>query len=70
MFYTRGSTHKQWFIFCDGHQLYDFKGLGVNLEVECVRYIDMHGGPAVHVLGPPSSRGGDFELEGGANVSL
>ena len=25
---------------------------------------------AVHVLGPPPSRGGDLELEGGVNVSL
>ena len=27
------------FIFCDGHQLYDFKEHGVDLEVEGVRYI-------------------------------
>ena len=58
------------FISCDGHQLYAFKGLGVDLEVEGVRYIEMHRGPAAHVLGPPPSRGGDLELEGGVNVSL
>ena len=33
------------FISCDGHQLYDFKERGVNLEVEDVRYIEMHHGP-------------------------
>ena len=43
------------FISCDGHQLYAFKGLGVDLEVEGVRYIEMHRGPAAHVLGPPPS---------------
>ena len=45
------------FISCDGHQLYDFKRLGVNLEVEGVRCIDMHGRPAAHVVDPPLSRG-------------
>ena len=34
------------FISCDGHQLYDFKERGVIiLEVEGVRYIEMHRGP-------------------------
>ena len=37
------------FISCDGHQLYDFKERGVDLEaegeVEGVRYIEMHRGP-------------------------
>ena len=33
------------FISCDGHQLYAFKWLGVDLEVEGVRYIEMHLGP-------------------------
>ena len=33
------------FISCDGHQLYDFKERGVHLEVEGVRYIEMHHGP-------------------------
>ena len=55
---------------CDGHQLYAFKGLGVDLEVEGVHYIEMHRGPAAHVLGLPPSRGGGLELEGGVNVSL
>ena len=32
------------FISCDGHQLYDFKERGVDLEVEGVRYIEMHRG--------------------------
>ena len=27
----------------------------------------MHRGPAAYVLGPPPSRGGDLELEGGVN---
>ena len=42
-----------------------FKGRGVDLQVGGVRYIEMH-----HRLGPPHSRGGDLELEGGVNVSL
>ena len=41
------------FISCDGHQLYDFKVRGVDLEVEGVRYIEMDRGPAAYVLGPP-----------------
>ena len=40
------------FLSCDGHQLYE---LGVDLEVEGVRYIEMHRGPAAYVLGPPPS---------------
>ena len=40
----------------------------VDLEVEGVRYIEMHRGPAVYVLGPPPSRGRDLELEGGVNA--
>ena len=52
------------FLSCDGHQLYE---RGVDLEVEGVRYIEMHHGPAayvriLYVLGPPPSRS---ELEGG-----
>ena len=47
---------------CDGHQR------GVDLEVEGVRYIEMHRGPATYVLGPPPSRGRDLELEGGVNA--
>ena len=50
---------------CDGHQLYE---RGVDLEVEGVRYIEMHRGPAAYVLGTPSARGRDLELEGGVNV--
>ena len=49
------------FLSCDGHQLYE---LGVDLEVEGVRYIEMHRGPAAYVLGPPPSRSRDLELEG------
>ena len=30
-----------------------------------MRYIEMHRGPAVYVLGPPPSRSRDLELEGG-----
>ena len=55
-------------ISCDGHQLYDFKERGVYLEVERVRYIDMHRGPATYVLDPPRSRGRDLELDGGVNA--
>ena len=50
------------FLSCDGHQLYE---LGVDLEVDGVRYIEMHRGPAAYVLGPPPSRSRDLELEGG-----
>ena len=39
------------FISCDGHQLYE---RGVDLEVEGVRYIEMHRGPAAYLLGPRS----------------
>ena len=46
------------------------RALGVNLEVEGVHYIEMHRRPASHVLGPPPSQGGNFELEGGVNVGL
>ena len=53
------------FISCDGHQLYE---RGVDLEVEGVRYTEMHCGPATYVLGPPPSRGRDLELEGGVNA--
>ena len=53
------------FISCDGHQLYERR---VDLEVEGVRYIEMHRGPAAYVLGPPPSRGRYLELEGGVNV--
>ena len=38
---------------------------GVDLEVEGVRYMEMHRGPAAYVLGPPPSRSRDLELEGG-----
>ena len=37
----------------------------VYLEVEGVRYIEMHRGPGAYVLGPPPSRSRDLELEGG-----
>ena len=53
------------FLSCDGHQLYE---RGVDLEVEGVRYIEMHRGPAAYLLGPPPSRGRDLELEGGVNA--
>ena len=53
------------FLSSDGHQLYE---RGVDLEVEGVRYIEMHRGPAAYVLGPPPSRGRDLELEGGVNA--
>ena len=67
-YFTHKEAHtKVRFIYCNGHQLYDFKESGVDLEVEGVRYIEMHRGPAAYVLGPPPSRGGDLELEGGVN---
>ena len=40
----------------------------MDLEVDGVRYIEMHRGPAAYVLGPPPSRGRDLELEGGVNA--
>ena len=33
-----------------------------------MRYIEMHRGLVANVLGPPPSRGGDLELEGGVNA--
>ena len=36
------------FISCGGHQLYDFKERGVDLEVEGVRYMEMHRGPRTY----------------------
>ena len=53
------------FISCAGHQLYE---RDVDLEVEGMRYIEMHCGPATYVLGPPPSRGRDLELESGVNA--
>ena len=50
------------FLSCDGHQLYE---RGVDLEVEGVRYIEMHRGPPAYILGPLPSRSRDLELEGG-----
>ena len=35
-----------------------------------MHYIEMHRGLAAYVLGPPPSRGGDLELEGGVNACL
>ena len=52
------------FLSCDGHQLYEL-GVDLEVEVEGVRYIEMHRGPAAYVLGLPSSRSRDLELEGG-----
>ena len=43
---------------------------GVDLEIEGVRYIEMHRGPAAYVLGPPPSRSRDLELEGGHATSI
>ena len=43
--YTKKHTQMERFISCDGHQLYAFKGRGVDLEVEGVRYIEMHRRP-------------------------
>ena len=37
-------------------------------EVEGVRYLEMHRGPAAYVPNPPPSRCGDLELEGGVNA--
>ena len=58
------------FISCDGHQLYDVKERGVDLEVEGLRYIEMHRGAHTYILSLSPSRGGDLELEGEVNVSL
>ena len=58
------------FISCDGHQLYDFKERGVDLELKAVRYIEMHRGSHKCALYVPPTKGGDLELEGKVNVSL
>ena len=50
------------FISCDGHQLYDVKERGVDLEVEGLRYIEMHRGAHTYILSLSPSRGGDLEL--------
>ena len=42
-------THVR-FISCDGHQLYDVKERGVSLEVNGVRYIEMHRGAHIYVF--------------------
>ena len=43
-----------------------FKGLGVDLEVEGVRYIEMHRGPHAYMLYRPASfKGRNLDLEGG-----
>ena len=53
------------------HQLYDIKKRrGVDLEVEGVRYNYRDASRDAYILGPPPSRCGDLELEGGINVSF
>ena len=45
-FFIREEAHTNVrFISCDGHQLYVFKERGVDIEVEGVRFIEMHRGP-------------------------
>ena len=46
------------------------QGWCVNLEEEGVCYNCRDASSAANVLGPPPSRGGDLELEGGFKVSL
>ena len=47
--FIREKAHtKVHFISCDGHQLYAFKECGVDLEVEGMRYIEMHHGPHMY----------------------
>ena len=53
------------YLAIDGHQLHE---RSVDLELEDVRYIEVHRGPAAYVLDPPPSRGRDLELEGGVNA--
>ena len=45
------------FLSCNGHQLYDFKGRGVDFEVEGMRYIEMHRGPHMCYYRPASFKG-------------
>ena len=45
MFYTQEAQTNVHFISCHGQQLYAFKERGEDLEVEGVRYIEMHRGP-------------------------
>ena len=54
----------------DNSCIYAFKGWGVDLEVEGVRYIEMHRGPHTCYIDLPPSRGGDLDLEGGVNVCV
>ena len=73
MFCTRRSTNKRTLHILPWTSAvqYDFKEHGVYLEVEGVCYNNYRDASrAAYVLGPPPSRGGDLELEGGVNVSL
>ena len=64
--YMKNHTKKRTLhILQNGHQLYE---RGVDLEVEGVRYIEMHRRPTTYVRGPPPSRRRDLELEGGVNA--
>ena len=67
MFYTRRTHTNVRFISCDGHQLYDFKERGIDLEVEGVRYIEMHCGP--HTYWARLLQGAEISNRGGVNVS-
>ena len=70
MFYTWRSTHKRTLHILRWTSAVWLQGAWCrSRRLEGVRYIEMHRGPA-YVLGPPPSRGGDLELEGGVNVSL
>ena len=65
LFYTEEAHTNVRCISCDGHQLYE---RGVDLEVDGMRYIEMHRELAAYVLGPSPSRGRDLKLEGGVNA--
>ena len=67
--HKKAHTNK-YFISCGGHQLYAFKGRGVDLKVEGMHYIARDASRAAYVLCLPPSRGGDLELDGGVSVSL
>ena len=56
MFIREESQTNKRFISCDGHQLYAFKERGEHLEVEGVRYIDVHRGPHVGTGPAPFKR--------------
>ena len=57
------------FISFDEHQLYAFNGRGIGLELEGLRYIEMHRWPHIHDT-PASNKGQRSQSRGRSHVSL